>query len=525
MTNRIINLVFLAVIGICSNAAAAANDVGTIDFPTSTRSADAQAHFQRGATILHSFGWKQAIGEFQLAQAADPDFAMAFWGESLCYNHPLLPEMDRQTPQEVLMRLGATSEARLAKAPTAREQGFLRAADALFFGAGDLKARRTAYMMRMRELYEMYPDDDEVAAFYALSLISAGGAVGKAGERERILAGSIALELYGRNPAHPGAAHYTIHAFDDPVHAPLALPAAHKFASIAPAVSHARHMPTHIFIQHGMWEEVSASNQSAYDAAVALWEPGDSAGDMVHALDWGQYGDLQLGDYERAQLWIERMKPIAKENSTQARVVATLPRVEARFIIETRQWRTRPVTDKSTAPELLATGLSAANLGDTSLAEEASLALAKLTETAATKESFYNRQLAPLQIMHKQVEGSRLIAAGQLEAGLARLEESVQIANQMPLPRGAANPIKPAHELYGEALLAASRPADAVEQFRVGLLRMPNRPLGLLGSARAYAALGDVESARDNYQKLALVWRNRDFPELHEAELNLAGVQ
>ena len=123
MTNRIINLVFLAVIGFCSNAAAAANDVGTIDFPTSTRSADAQAHFQRGATILHSFGWKQAIGEFQLAQAADPDFAMAFWGESLCYNHPLLPEMDRQTPQEVLMRLGATSEARLAKAPTAREQG------------------------------------------------------------------------------------------------------------------------------------------------------------------------------------------------------------------------------------------------------------------------------------------------------------------------------------------------------------------------------------------------------------------
>jgi tetratricopeptide (TPR) repeat protein len=219
------------------------------------------------------------------------------------------------------------------------------------------------------------------------------------------------------------------------------------------------------------------------------------------------------------------MKPIAKENSTQARVVATLPRVEARFIIETRQWRSRPVTDKSTAPELLATGLSAANLGDTSLAEEASLALAKLTEAAATKESFYNRQLAPLQIMHKQVEGSRLIAAGQLEAGLARLEESVQIANQMPLPRGAANPIKPAHELYGEALLAASRPADAVEQFRVGLLRMPNRPLGLLGSARAYAALGDVESARDNYRQLAVVWRNRDFPELREAELNLAGVQ
>jgi len=274
-----------------------------------------------------------------------------------------------------------------------------------------------------------------------------------------------------------------------------------------------------------MWEEVSASNQSAYEAAVDLWEPGDSAGDMVHALDWGQYGDLQLGDYERAGLWIERMKPIAQQNSTQPRVVATLPRVESRLVIETRQWRTRPVTDTSTGPELLATGLSAANLGEAPLAEEASLALAKLAEVAATEESFYNRRTAPLQIMHRQVEGSRLIAAGQLEAGLAYLEESVQIANRMPLPRGAANPIKPAHELYGEALLAASRPADAAEQFRVGLLRMPNRPLGLLGLARSYVALGDVESARANYRQLADVWRSRDFPELREAELHLAGTQ
>ena len=239
----------------------ASTDVGTIEFPTSTKSTEAQAHFLRGATILHSFGWKQAIESFQQAQAADPDFAMAYWGESLCYNHPLLPEQDGETPRKVLNKLGQTLEARLAKAPTAREKGFLRAVDTLFFGAGEIKTRRVAYMESMRALHKQFPNDAEIAAFYALSLISAGGAAGKEGERERILAGSIGLDLFQAYPNHPGAAHYTIHAFDDPVHAILALPAAEQFASIAAAVSHARHMPSHIFIQLGMWQKVSNSKQ------------------------------------------------------------------------------------------------------------------------------------------------------------------------------------------------------------------------------------------------------------------------
>jgi tetratricopeptide (TPR) repeat protein len=95
----------------------------------------------------------------------------------------------------------------------------------------------------------------------------------------------------------------------------------------------------------------------------------------------------------------------------------------------------------------------------------------------------------------------------------------------MPAPRGAANPIKPAREFYGEALLAASRPADAVEQFDVQLMLTPNRPLALLGLARSYVALGDEDAAREQYQKLAEVWRNRDFPALREANVYLAGAE
>lgn len=511
--------------GVRADEAAAANldDVGFLSFPTSG-SAEAQQHFLRGVAILHSFGWKQAITEFKAAQAADPGFAMAYWGESLCYNHPLISEWNRDTPREVLGKLGASLDERLAKAPTDREKGFLRAVDALFYGDGDTAARRTAYMEEMRSLYQRYPDDDEVAAFYALSLLSAAGPAGGSGHRLNVLAGSIGLEITERNPRHPGAVHYTIHAFDDPVHAPLALPAAWVFADIAGAVSHARHMPTHIFIQHGMWEQVSSSNQSAYAAAVDLWVPGDNAGDMTHALDWGQYGDLQRGDYESALVWIERMEEIVENNAGQKRVMDALPQVKARMVLETRQWATQPVTEESTAAELLATGISAIKLDKLRLAGKAAKRLEALAEAATANKdtSYYSRTGQPLQIMHKQVAGLLAIARGNVDEGLGLLQEGVDIAESMRPPNGAPNPIKPVHELFGEALLEAGEADRAADLFNRSLLRTPNRPLSLLGLARAYAALGNSEAAGEQYRKLAEVWKDRDFPVLDEASTYLA---
>ena len=277
MKRLLVSLTLACVTASFVAAAVEIEDVGSITFPTSG-SPEAQEHFLRGVGILYSFGWKQAIEEFRAAQQLEPNFAMAYWGESLCYNHPLLAEQDRDNPMKVLLRLGATSEERLAKAPTAKEKGYVAAVEALFMGEGSPAERRIAYMEAMRRLHESFPEDQEAATFYSLSLLSAAGPMGDESLRTRVLAGAIALEVFTANPDHPGAVHYIIHAFDDPVHAPIALPAAWKFAEIAPAVSHARHMPTHIFIQHGMWNEVSQSNQSAYEVAVELWEPGDNAG-------------------------------------------------------------------------------------------------------------------------------------------------------------------------------------------------------------------------------------------------------
>ena len=244
-------------------------NVGNLGFPTSG-SPDAQKHFLRGVGILHSFGWKQAIAEFQAAQKIESDFAMAYWGETLCYNHPLLPEQDVKSPREILGRLGATAEARAAKAPTAREKGFLSAVEKLWGPGDDWRARRVAYMDAMKRLHQEFPADDEMTTFYAVSLLSGSRALEDKTFRLEVKAGALAMDVFQRNRNHPGAAHYIIHAFDDPIHAPLALDAAEAFADIAPAVSHAIHMPTHIFIQHGMWEKVANQNMRAHQVASDL---------------------------------------------------------------------------------------------------------------------------------------------------------------------------------------------------------------------------------------------------------------
>ena len=448
--------------------------------------------------ILHSFGFEQALEQFQAAQEVDPDFAMAYWGETLSYNHPLFggPTPDEANPRAALQRLGATPEARAAKAPSAREKGFLTAVEALWSEDGSYNERRVAYMDAMHRLHNQFPDDDEVSAFYALSLLAGSRAMGDQSQRMEMQAGAIALVVFGKNPDHPGAPHYAIHSFDDPIHAPLALPAARRYAQIAPAVSHARHMPTHIFIQHGMWDLVSAHNQSAFEAARDWWTPGASVGDSVHSLDWGQYGDLQYGDYAKAWTWIERLEQVIAESDGAGRAAGSLPRLKARYVVETEEWHTAPITDDSSPHELLATGLSAVRTGDLATAREAEAALAKRAEDGG----------AQARIMHKEVVALIHAAQDRADAAIAAMDEAIEIVQGQRPPNGAASPVKPPYELYGEILLELDRPQEALEKFETSLLRMPNRARSLLGAARAAARSGDEMTARARYGTLVSFW-------------------
>jgi tetratricopeptide (TPR) repeat protein len=494
--------------------ATAAGKVGTVDFPTSASSPETQAHFLRGVAALHSFGWKQAIAEFEAAHEIEPDFAMAYWGQSLCYNHPLFSELDPTEPRKVLVRLGADPATRAAKAPSEREKGFLAAVEALW-GEGSSDARRIAYEDAMNRLYQCHPDDDEVATFYALSLLSAAEALGNDDLRHNVRAGSIALEVFARRPDHPGAAHYVIHAFDDPVHAPLAMDAARHYAEIAPAVSHARHMPSHIFIQRGMWLEVSASNVSAFEVARELWEPGDTVGDLVHSLDWGQYGDLQRGDLEQVQRWRDRLEIIVGESKQAERAVSTLPLLDARERVETESWQVLPLDGATPTSEVFTTGLSAAKLGDLATARRAA---AILGSRAKGPEDRYDGGGEAARVMQLEVLALIQLAKGRKDAALAALDHGRAIAERWGPPAGPASPPKPIHELYGEVLLEIGRPERAMELFRASLDRTPNRPLSLRGLARAQALTGDVERSRETWSRLLDIRENRDgAPGVEEA--------
>jgi tetratricopeptide (TPR) repeat protein len=495
--------------------------IGTFDFPNSG-SPEAQEHFLLGVGYLHSFGMTQAQAEFKKAQELDPDFALAYWGEAFTYQHPFFGPKS-EGPGEALMRLGRTSDERLAKAPTDKEKGFIKAAEAYALTLGDMPERRTAWMNAMAELYDKYPLDDEVKTFYAVSMLSGATAAGAMRERINMRAGALAMEVFKDNDNHPGAAHYVIHAFDDPVHAPVALEAAYKYADIAPAVSHARHMPTHIFIQHGKWDEVAQWNESAYNVARELWKSGDAVGEQNHSTDWGQYGDLQLGDIERSKLWIRRAEQTLSENPDDGRSRGTLSTVRARHTIETQNWALQELNEELSPDELLALGLSAVNLGETELAQRVTK---RLDALAADSENNL-----PLKVSHMEIAAMSMLlnsraltgamATSQQQQAITLLREAIELTNGGRLPSGAANPLKPVHELTGEVLLGNRQPEEAALLFEESLLRMPNRPLSLLGAARAYKQAGDKFRAAEKYTNLLAVWSNDSHPAVQEAKTYL----
>jgi len=506
-----------------NSQAAEFEQIGTFDFPTSG-SAAAQEHFLLGVGYLHSFGLTQAQAEFLKAQELDPDFAMAYWGETFTYQHPFFGQKDER-PGQALLKLGASSEERLAQAPTAKEKGFVRAAEAYALTVGDMRARRTAWMNAMADLYNSFPDDDEVKAFYTVAML-AGATAADPSARAAInmQAGAMALELFRKNGNHPGAPHYAIHAFDDPIHAPIALEAASKYADIAPAVSHARHMPTHIFIQHGMWNEVSNWNESAFNAGAALWKPGDTVGDLNHSSDWGQYGDLQLADYRRSQLWMERAQQVLADNPGDGRSASTIKAMQARHTIESQQWKIQELSDELNANELLALGLSAVNLGELDLANSvadrlAALAAASPNNTVLKVSHLEVAALTQLQRAADQLRlGSSASGLELQQQALSMLTEAVTLTEQGRLPNGAANPMKPAHELSGEAFLAADKPEMALDLFQKSLSRMPNRPWSLLGAARSYAKLNQIVDASQMYESLLAVWTDDSSAPVREAK-------
>src|SRR5262245_14812834 len=265
---------------------------------------DAHAHdeFILGVIDLHSSSYIEAAQHFQNAQKIDPNFVMAYWGEAMTFNHPFWDQQDIAGARRALAKLGPTRAVRAAKAPTAREREYLNTVEILY-GDGDRDTRDFGFEAAMKDLAFHYPADYEAAAFYVLALLSTRR-IGDANYAQtQATAGAILNSIKEKDSNHPGALHYLMHAYDDPEHARLALDAARKYERLTVPDSnfHAIHMPSHIYVQLGMWPDVARANQSAFDASDRWVKRNNySIGRLdYHSLEFIQYAVMQMGQYDK----------------------------------------------------------------------------------------------------------------------------------------------------------------------------------------------------------------------------------
>ena len=548
-SRAILLLIVLMIAWMDSEALAQRSELGVVDFQTSG-SEKAQAHFLRGVAALHSFWYEEALEAFRESTKVDPEFMMGYWGEAMALNHPIWHEQDAEAARKVLAKIKGIEKL------TPRERAYLDAVRVLY-GEGDKLARDKAYSAAMEKIHRDYPDDLEAASFYALSLL---GLVrpGDKGFVRQMRAGAVALDVYQKNPDHPGAAHYVIHAFDDPEHAILALPAARRYAEIAPEAHHARHMPSHIFIQLGMWPEAAASNESAWavsDAWVKRKSLPISLRDY-HSLSWLLYVYLQQGRQEKAADLLSQMqKDIEQSAAVRQRGYASMA---AAFVVETQRWdlatklfdeteaedQWRSSKDKSgmhsthdaaSKPsdkagvsrsrggylQTFIRGLAAASAGAQTEVQKMTAELRAIRQDLE-KENPYRAKL--VQIMELEVAATASAAKKNYAEAIELMKRATALEEEMSPPSGPPEVIKPSHELFGEILLRAGRHAEAAQQFATALLRQPNRARSLLGAARSAAQGGDQAGAQAAYADFLRIWEKADaqLPELNEARNYMA---
>lgn len=480
-TQSTVLIVFLSIL-ISIPSLAQEKLLGKIDFPNSGDK-KAQADFIEGMKFLHNFEYEDAARAFRRAQEKDPDFAMAYYGEAKTHNHPIWMQQDRIAAIEVLSRLGETVTERQEKAKTQREKDYLMTLEVLYGNTADSRGktkeeRDILYRDAMRELHEKYPSDHEATAFYGLSIL------GTAHEgRDFAIYMKAAAELFdvwNENPKHPGAAHYLIHSFDDPVHAPLGLPMAKAYSEIAPAAAHAQHMTSHIFLALGMWEDVIDANIVARDVQTTRQKELDERTTVCgHYPWWLQYGYLQTGEVDEA----------TKVLSTCAERISEKPTggekwhfavMRGHQIVDTENWASADdwsaeyeADNRAGINYFFTSALAAVKMGDI---EKARLNLDKLMETPESKER---------DIQMDQIKSLLLIKEGNTEEGLNLLNEAVAAESELPIDFGPPTIVKPSHELLGDVLMEMGKYKEAMEAYEKQLERTPKRRRALIGKEQA----------------------------------------
>ena len=507
--------------------------LGTLSFDT-TCSPAAQALFMEGLGWLHSFEYEDAQRSFSKAAQTDSGCAIAHWGEAMSYYHPLwVPPTAAELEKG---RIAITAAKAAAKSQ--REQDYLAAVDAFYRDSErlDHKTRALAYTEAMKQLHERYPEDREAGFFYALSLIAAGTMAKDPAFTKEKQAAAILNAVLKENPDHPGVAHYLIHGFDYPPLADMALPAARRYASIAPASAHAQHMPSHIFTRLGLWDEAIKSNLASEAAARGMMKAKGLTGasrEQLHAMDYLAYAYLQTGRDKEAQQVLAELNAIDRVDEPVFSVAYAATAIPARLVLERRNWKAAaslqlPENVRSLAPlekfrwgeahVHFARAIGAARSGNQALARQ-ELALLRAVEQSLTiPPGTYD--------WRKPVAVERQIAEAWIARGEGRSEDAVRIMRAVadlddatekhPVTPGS---VLPAREQLGELLLELGRPGEAFVEYELSLKRAPRRLAGLYGAARSAELSGKKSVAAHYFAELAQVTSASDgaLPEVKQA--------
>ena len=525
-------LMWLAILGLPLaahevKAPAPTAGLGTLEFPTSARSAQAQQAFVRAALLLHLFEYDDAAKVFQHAQSLEPDFVMAVWGEAMTHNHPLWNQLDERAGRDVLAKLGKTSEERAAKAKTTRERDYLAALEILYSGVGNKQERDLLYAAAMKELASKHPEDNQAQLFHALALL--GRSEGVRNVPDYLRAAEISRRIFEKNPQNPGAAHYWIHGMDDPEHARGAIEPARALSKIAPDAGHAQHMTSHIFIALGLWDDLVQANEEASRVVNEhAREQGKPQVSCFHYNEWLEYGYYQQGRMKDANALLLRCKqegesalaaskPGKERDRLVARFEGSLPIMRATAVIESQDWNgpalqldMPAIKDENVlAVDRFVTGFAAAQRGDLTLARSV---LATLhDQVAAAKPDSENPQaLDYLHILHDDLAGLVAAKSGDMDTAIALVRGAASRLDTMAFDFGPPVMVKPPHELLGELLLAVDRPGEAADAFTRSLQLAPLRSLSLLGLARAHKAAGHDVAAGASYRQLLAIWHQAD---------------
>jgi tetratricopeptide (TPR) repeat protein len=490
-------------------ASAADDHLGKVEFAT-TCSAAAQPLIEKGAALLHSFQYLQSENTFAEAAKQDPKCAIAHWGMAMALYHQLWDFPDKKRLETGHKEL---DQAKKQKNISAREKGFLESASVFFQKSGKLdeKARIAAYSAALEKWYASVPGDVEVGSFYALSLVALAYQEDSVKALElRRKAIAVLNPLFEKNPDHPGVAHYLIHAADEQSLAPQGLAAARRYAAIAPDSSHAIHMPSHIFVRLGMWQDSIKSNIAAQAAGARAAAAHQAESHyQTHAMDFLNYSYLQSGQEAKAQAVIMDEHHVV--GATEKSMKEHMDELNERMAIELHRWKdVSNLADNFT----WARTVGAARSGDLAAARVGLAQLqAEAKKRAGEKKGNYTGA-ADIDVQLREAEAWVGFAEGKTEDALTALRASAGYEDAHRLDSFNVS----AREMLADMLLEVKRPAEALAEYKTALKNSPGRFNLLVGAARAANAAHQSDEAHTYYSKLLeMCGSSGDRPELAEA--------